>query len=205
VCVCVCGKCSIKHFPPLASPIRHADPHRYLSESRELSLHADLTREFGLPLEDEARATIEYRSKLMAFLQQREPLFWEEQAVLVYAAVTNDLEALTLADVPRYITATLNHMREKHADVLGDLAALGPEEPLPSALRVRLDAALATVHAEFGTDGSADPAVEQIPATASASSGSTGALAASDTSTVDVQDDDSSMRLSGSLQPTAAR
>lgn len=52
---------------------------KYLSESREVSLHAGMTREFGLPLEDEARATLEYRHKLMALMQQQEPLYWEEQ------------------------------------------------------------------------------------------------------------------------------
>lgn len=122
---------------------------KYLGESREVSLHADLTRQFGLPLEDEARATIEYRNKLVAFLLQRESLFWEEQCLLMYAALRSDLEELDIDLIPQYTTRLVEFARERFPHVLQLLADLPPDQNLDRASLGAMDELVLEFEASF--------------------------------------------------------
>lgn len=118
---------------------------KYLGDSHEIALHADLAREFGLPQEDDARATLEYRHKLSALLVQRDgPLFWEESAVLLFAGLRCDLEQVSLAEMPRFATDLLTFFRNERPALLQSLATLANSPRLLDAtMRNALDDGIA--------------------------------------------------------------
>ena len=138
---------------------------KFLSESREVSLHAGLTAEFGLPIEDEARATLDYRNKLTAFLRQSEPLFFEEQAFLIYAGLLRDWEEVAVESIPRRADAILMFVRAHHPHVLEALRALAPTDNMPSALRAAMDDALADCEAHLDENGAFIPMTRAVEGT----------------------------------------
>ena len=102
-----------------------------------------------MPLEDEARATIEYRNKLVAFLLQRESLFWEEQCLLMYAALRSDLEELDIDLIPQYTTRLVEFARERFPHVLQLLADLPPDQNLDRASLGAMDELVLEFEASF--------------------------------------------------------
>ena len=126
---------------------------KYLAATRELSRHATLTQEFGLPLEDDIRATLDYRLKLQSVLWQRDPLFWEEQAALVYLALKRDWDETPVAAVAGIATRWLAWLRARRPDVLEMLARLDATgADLDLALQADIDEAIAQFE-----DGEEDP------------------------------------------------
>jgi F-type H+-transporting ATPase subunit alpha len=152
---------SISHIPSpkfLTGPSRQLASlyKKYLGESREVSLHSGLALEFGLPLEDETRATLEFRNKLNALLLQREPLFWEEQLVVLFAGLKCDLEEIELGQIPRFGSELLDYMRSKHSTLLSELSKLSnSSDPIPSNLRLAVEQSIQDFFSEF--DQSSNP------------------------------------------------
>lgn len=72
--------------------------------------------------EDEIRVTLEYREKLLSFLTQKEPLLWEEQTLLLYAALKNDFEDIPLKEVKDFELGLLNFARANRQELLEKLS-----------------------------------------------------------------------------------
>ncbi|MDR0909142.1 MAG: F0F1 ATP synthase subunit alpha [Spirochaetaceae bacterium] len=92
-----------------------------LAQYRDMASFA----QFGSDLDKDTQDKLAQGSRLMECLKQPRysPLAMEEEAVMLYAATHGLLMHTELSDVPRYIRAFLDYLREKEPQLLPEIAA----------------------------------------------------------------------------------
>jgi F-type H+-transporting ATPase subunit alpha len=92
-----------------------------LAQYREMAAFA----QFGSDLDAVTQRLLARGARLTELLKQPQfsPLKMEEQVVVIFAGTRGYLDALPVAAVPKFEAALLRHLREGHADILGDIAS----------------------------------------------------------------------------------
>jgi F-type H+-transporting ATPase subunit alpha len=92
-----------------------------LAQYREMAAFA----QFGSDLDAVTQRLLARGARLTELLKQPQfsPLKVEEQVVVIFAGTRGYLDPLPVAAVPKFEQSLLRHLRESHADILGDIAA----------------------------------------------------------------------------------
>jgi F-type H+-transporting ATPase subunit alpha len=90
-----------------------------LAQYREMAAFA----QFGSDLDASTQKLLNRGARLTELLKQAQfsPLPFEEQTVSIFAGTNGYLDSIPTADVTRYEAEMLSFMRDKHADVLGEI------------------------------------------------------------------------------------
>ena len=90
-----------------------------LAQYREMAAFA----QFGSDLDASTQKLLNRGARLTELLKQPQfnPLPFEEQVVSIFAGTQGFLDAIPTAQVTRYEAAMLQHFRNSHADILGDI------------------------------------------------------------------------------------
>ena len=91
-----------------------------LAQYREMAAFA----QFGSDLDAVTQRLLARGARLTELLKQPQfsPLKVEEQVVVIFAGTRGYLDPLPVPAVPKFEAALLRHLRESHADILGDIA-----------------------------------------------------------------------------------
>jgi F-type H+/Na+-transporting ATPase subunit alpha len=121
-----------------------------LSQYRELEAFAA----FGSDLDAASRATLERGSRLVELLKQGQysPYPVEDEVVAIWLGTRGHLDSVPVADVQRFETEFLEHLRRNHEGVLGEIRDTGK---LTDENVERLEGIVTDVKKQFtATDGS---------------------------------------------------
>lgn len=111
-----------------------------LAQYRELEAFS----QFGSDLDVTTQQLLARGARFTELLKQAQfsPLPVEEQVVVIFAGVKGYLDTLKIADVKRFETAFIDHLKTRHAEILQSIKSLG-------AISTEIDAALHDVLQQF--------------------------------------------------------